>query len=220
MEKSGALLCVGVMRFGGHGANASNAIGLASIRAFVEEYVPDMSGGKAGTNAVGIRRLLIFAAILFGIVVVGAITEWYYMASHSPEVTSGAVIVDTQKPEKTASGQPTPAKSPPLSLPQRRGALLNPKTKDSALQDSTPTAPAEVHSVQATEESSVPPQAVAGSARVDQGNPDVKVWVNTSSKVYHCPGTRWYDNTKHGEYMTQAEAQKKGNRPAYGKLCE
>ncbi len=34
------------------------------------------------------------------------------------------------------------------------------------------------------------------------GNPDVKVWVNTRSGVYHCPGTRWYGNTKQGEYMT------------------
>jgi hypothetical protein len=54
----------------------------------------------------------------------------------------------------------------------------------------------------------------------DKGNPDAKVWVNTASGVYHCPGTRWYGATKHGEYMTQAEAQKKGNRPAYGKVCK
>jgi hypothetical protein len=53
-----------------------------------------------------------------------------------------------------------------------------------------------------------------------QGNPNVKVWVNTASGVYHCPGTRWYGKTKHGEYMTQAEAQKKGFRPAYGKVCQ
>ena len=51
------------------------------------------------------------------------------------------------------------------------------------------------------------------------GNPDVKVWVNTASGVYHCPGTRWYGATKQGEYMTQAEAQKKGYRPAYGRVC-
>jgi hypothetical protein len=50
--------------------------------------------------------------------------------------------------------------------------------------------------------------------------PDVKVWVNTSSKVYHCPGTRWYGKTKVGEYMTQKQAQEKGYRPAYGKVCE
>jgi hypothetical protein len=55
--------------------------------------------------------------------------------------------------------------------------------------------------------------------QVDQGNPEVKVWVNTNSGVYHCPGTRWYGKTKNGTYMTQAEAQKKGYRPAYGRVC-
>ena len=52
------------------------------------------------------------------------------------------------------------------------------------------------------------------------GKPDVKVWVNTDSGVYHCPGTRWYGKTKQGEYMTQKQAQDKGYRPAYGRVCE
>ena len=51
------------------------------------------------------------------------------------------------------------------------------------------------------------------------GNPDVRVWVNTSSGVYHCPGTRWYGNTKHGEYVTQKKAQDGGYRPAYDIVC-
>jgi len=51
------------------------------------------------------------------------------------------------------------------------------------------------------------------------GAESVKVWVNTSSHVYHCPGTRWYGATKRGEYMTQKQAQKDGDRPAYGKTC-
>ena len=59
--------------------------------------------------------------------------------------------------------------------------------------------------------------AVAGQ---NKGNPSVKVWVNTASSVYHCPGTRWYGATKAGVYMTQKEAQDKGNRPAYGKFCQ
>jgi hypothetical protein len=54
----------------------------------------------------------------------------------------------------------------------------------------------------------------------DDGDPDAKVWVNTASGVYHCPGTQWYGNTKQGEYMTQKEARVKGNRPAYGNLCQ
>jgi hypothetical protein len=52
------------------------------------------------------------------------------------------------------------------------------------------------------------------------GNPNVRVWVNTPTNVYHCPGTRWYGTTKTGEYMTQRQAQDAGNRPAYGKYCE
>ena len=51
------------------------------------------------------------------------------------------------------------------------------------------------------------------------GNPNIRVWVNTDSGVYHCPGTRWYGNTKYGEYMTQKEAQESGDRPAYGNYC-
>jgi hypothetical protein len=53
-----------------------------------------------------------------------------------------------------------------------------------------------------------------------QGNPDVKVWVNTKSGVYHCPGTHWYGITKSGEYMKQSEAQQKGFRPAYHHVCK
>ncbi|MGI9104513.1 MAG: hypothetical protein ACR2IF_18880 [Terriglobales bacterium] len=67
-----------------------------------------------------------------------------------------------------------------------------------------------------------PPQTSKGNQteRTTQGNPNVKVWVNTRSGVYHCPGTRWYGNTKNGEYMTQKQAREKGYRPAYGKVCQ
>ena len=66
---------------------------------------------------------------------------------------------------------------------------------------------------------SAPQRLTAASQAQPAGNPDVKVWVNTQSGVYHCPGTRWYGNTKQGTFMTQKEAQGKGYRPAYGKVC-
>ncbi|GAB2651452.1 hypothetical protein [Arenimonas aestuarii] len=46
-----------------------------------------------------------------------------------------------------------------------------------------------------------------------------EVWVNTSSGVYHCPGTRYYGATKRGRYMSEADAVAVGNRPAYGARC-
>jgi len=40
------------------------------------------------------------------------------------------------------------------------------------------------------------------------------VWVNTETKVYHREGDRWFGKTKHGSYMTEADAIKAGNRAA------
>jgi serine/threonine protein kinase len=48
---------------------------------------------------------------------------------------------------------------------------------------------------------------------------EVKVWANTSSGTYHCPGTRWYGKTQAGEYLTQTEARAKGFHPAGGHAC-
>jgi competence protein ComEA len=40
------------------------------------------------------------------------------------------------------------------------------------------------------------------------------VWVNTETHVYHREGDRWYGKTKHGKFMTEADAQKAGYRPS------
>lgn len=55
-------------------------------------------------------------------------------------------------------------------------------------------------------------------APVPGGGAD-KVWLNTASNVYHCPGTRYYGTTKAGAYMTEAEAKAKGAHPDHGKPC-
>jgi hypothetical protein len=48
---------------------------------------------------------------------------------------------------------------------------------------------------------------------------DVRVWLNTSSKVYHCPGSAYYGKTARGQYMSESAAIRAGARPAGGSRC-
>ena len=65
-----------------------------------------------------------------------------------------------------------------------------------------------------------PATSSTGSTTPAPGGGADKVWLNTSSNVYHCPGTRYYGTTKSGAYMTEAEAKEKGARPDHGKPCK
>ncbi len=56
------------------------------------------------------------------------------------------------------------------------------------------------------------------AAPVAGGGPGL-VWANTRSKIYHCQGSKFYGNTKEGEYMTEAQAQAKGFHANRKKTC-
>ena len=61
--------------------------------------------------------------------------------------------------------------------------------------------------------------AAPAPAKVAMAGGAGKVWVNASSKTYHCEGSKFYGKTKTGEYMTEAEAKAKGNHAVKGKAC-
>jgi serine/threonine protein kinase len=94
-----------------------------------------------------------------------------------------------------------------------------------------PTVPPAITVVQpsaAQPTQNVPATAPAASAaspspkpsRQYPGKPEILVWVNTKTRIYHCPGSRWYKNTADGALMPQRQAQQRGYRAAASKPCE
>jgi Protein of unknown function (DUF3761) len=60
--------------------------------------------------------------------------------------------------------------------------------------------------------------STASKTQAPGGGPGL-VWLNTSTNVYHCPGSQYYGKTKAGSYMSEADAKAKGAHADHNNPC-
>lgn len=113
----------------------------------------------------------------------------------------------------------TPASSATPNAAPAPTAAPKPAAKPAPAAAPAPTpAPAAAPAATAPAPSKTAKSTPASTAAAPGGSPGL-VWVNTSSNVYHCYGTKYYGTTKGGKYETEAAAKAAGARPDHGKAC-
>jgi hypothetical protein len=101
---------------------------------------------------------------------------------------------------------PAPAMKPAPTPAPAPAAAMTPKPAPAASTAMTAKTP------------STSSAALAAKSAAPGGGPGM-VWVNTASKVYHCPADRYYGKTKAGKYLSESAAVAEGDKADSGKKC-